>query len=324
MGKVDERADVLPAYPDPVGTLYRLYDTKKAEAPDGNKAIVCGLRQVAVSQEGREAYFGDTIAKAPPLASQPESAGDGDEEIEYHRRDEGGIYRKEHRLRLLLIARYSQATMLERLTVGPIGENAYILIDASACVLVDPGDEAERILSFLDSRGFVPSIIVATHGHLDHTAAIPELLAAWHSRGIEVPLAAHVQDADYFGAKGEETNRRLFAAIRASSYFKAYWRLLPPPDILLSDGDLILGSLYQVIHSPGHTRGSMCLYNASDSILVSGDTLFREGVGRTDGPDSDPAALARSLKRLFTLPPGTRVFPGHGEETTITRESGAG
>ena len=101
--------------------------------------------------------------------------------------------------------------MLERLTVGPIAENAYIIADGPSCLLVDPGAEARRILSFLDSRELVPSMIVATHGHLDHTAAIPELLAAWRERGIEVPLAVHAEDADYFGAAGEETNRELFA-----------------------------------------------------------------------------------------------------------------
>jgi hydroxyacylglutathione hydrolase len=213
--------------------------------------------------------------------------------------------------------------MLERLTVGPIGENAYIIVEPSACILVDPGDEAGRILSFLDSRGLVPSLIVATHGHLDHTAAIPELLGRWHARGSEVPLAAHAEDADYFGAMGEETNRRLFAAIRALSYFKSYWRSIPSPNILLSDGDALPGSSFRVIHSPGHTRGSICLYDEGGSILISGDTLFRDGIGRTDGPDSDPAALGASLGRLFALPPGTRVFPGHGEETTIGSEAGS-
>jgi glyoxylase-like metal-dependent hydrolase (beta-lactamase superfamily II) len=212
--------------------------------------------------------------------------------------------------------------MLERLTVGPIGENAYVIAANGSCVLVDPGDEAQRILSFLDSRGLVPALIVATHGHLDHTAAIPELFAAWRSRGITVRLAAHAADADYFGAKGEETNRSLFAAIRALGYFKTYWRPIPSPDIFLADGDAIPGSSYRTIYSPGHSRGSICLYDKAASVLISGDTLFRDGFGRTDGPDADPVALKESLERLFALPPATRVFPGHGEETTIDRESG--
>jgi len=211
--------------------------------------------------------------------------------------------------------------MVDRLTVGPIGENAYVLRAGGGCILVDPGDEAERILSFMDAHELVPSMIVATHGHLDHTAAIPQLLAAWKSRGIQVALAAHADDADYFGPKGEETNRRLFESIRALSYFKVYWRPIPAPDILLSDGDQIPGSGYSCIHSPGHSRGSICLYDGS-SILVSGDTLFRDGVGRTDSFDADPAQLQASLERLFSLPPDTKVFPGHGDETTIGREAG--
>lgn len=212
--------------------------------------------------------------------------------------------------------------MLERLTVGPIGENAYVLDSGGSCILVDPGDEGGRILSFLDSRGLEPSLVVATHGHLDHTGAIPELLAAWRMRGRAVPLAVHVEDSGYFGERGEETNRLLFEAIRASGYFKHYWRPMPEPDILLADGDELPRSSYRVIHCPGHSAGSICLYDASSSILVSGDTLFRDGVGRTDGPDSDAAALEASLVRLFKLPPDTKVFPGHGDETTIGRESG--
>jgi hydroxyacylglutathione hydrolase len=210
--------------------------------------------------------------------------------------------------------------MLERLTVGPIGENAYVIQGAAACILVDPGDEAERILSFLDSRTLVPTLIVATHGHLDHTAAIPEIVAAYRSRGIGLDLAVHSLDSGYFGDKGEETNRRLFTAIRSLGYFRSYWRPIPAATILLSDGDEIPGSAYRVIHSPGHSAGSICLYDEAASILLSGDTLFRGGVGRTDGPDSDSAALEASLRRLSELPPETRVFPGHGEETTIERE----
>lgn len=211
--------------------------------------------------------------------------------------------------------------MLECLTVGPIGENAYLLADGSARILVDPGDEAGRILAFLDERRIAPTMIVATHGHLDHTAALPELLEAWRSRGLAVPLAVHSGDAAYFGAAGEETNRALFASIRASSFFKSYWRPLPEPDILLADGDPIPGSSYVVIHTPGHSRGSICLYSEAEAALVSGDTLFRDGVGRTDCFDSDPAELEASLGRLCALPAATRVLPGHGPDTTIGREA---
>ena len=207
--------------------------------------------------------------------------------------------------------------------VGPLGENAYILParePAGACILVDPGDEAERIVAFLDSRSLKPSLIVLTHGHLDHTAAIPEIVAAFAARGLRVGLAVHALDARYLGKEGEATNRSTFAAIRAMGYFKSYWRPLPEADLLLEDGSPVPGTSFEVIHTPGHTAGSICLYDKAAGILVSGDTLFRDGVGRTDGPDSDGAELGKSLERLVALPPGTEVFPGHGEPTTIGRE----
>jgi len=223
--------------------------------------------------------------------------------------------------------------MIERLTVGPIGENAYVLPLAAIepptgvympnCILVDPGDEGERILAFLDSRGLIPSCVVATHGHLDHTAALPTLFSAWISRGLRVPLAVHGADLAYFGKAGEATNRALFAAIRATGFFRSYWTPLPEPDLLLSDGDFLPHSTWKVIHSPGHTAGSICLFEASLGILISGDTLFKDGVGRTDGPDSDQAALNHSITSvLFSLPLETKVFPGHGDPTSIGREVG--
>jgi hydroxyacylglutathione hydrolase len=215
--------------------------------------------------------------------------------------------------------------MLERLRVGPIGENAYVLPsgDPGRCLVVDPGDEAKRILSFLDDHSLVPACIALTHGHLDHTAAIPELLAAYAKRGIKVPLAAHSLDEGYFGGTGETVNRDLFAAIRALGYFKSYWTPIPALDIILSEGDLLPESSFRVLHTPGHSQGSICFYDEAAGILVSGDTLFEGGIGRTDGPDSDPAALLKSLRRLLALPPDTKVFPGHGEPTTIAAEQDA-
>lgn len=215
--------------------------------------------------------------------------------------------------------------MLDRIRVGPLGENAYLLPceEENSSILVDPGDEAERILSFIDSRGLSIAGIVATHGHLDHTGALPEILRTLARQKRETPVAIHRLDAGYLGERAEETNRELFAAIRALGYFDNYWKPMPHADILLEDGDALFDSSWKVIHSPGHTRGSICLFNAKDGILISGDTIFLDGVGRTDGPDSEPKALEASLARLFALPPETIVFPGHGEPTTIGHERGS-
>jgi len=207
---------------------------------------------------------------------------------------------------------------IERLRVGPIGENVYAVQSGGTGFLVDPGDAAEAILRFLSEKEIAVSLIVLTHGHLDHTAAIHDLLDAW--KGNPPGIAIHPLDARYLGAKGEEANRELFDAIGASGFFLNYWKKIPEPALLLNDGDFLPGTGFRVLHTPGHSAGSICLHDVESAILISGDTLFRDGVGRADGPASDPRALELSLKRLSSLDPDTTVFPGHGPRTTIGRE----
>jgi hydroxyacylglutathione hydrolase len=209
-------------------------------------------------------------------------------------------------------------TRVERLRVGPIGENVYAVETEKAGILVDPGDDAGAILKFLEEKRIGITLIALTHGHLDHCAAIPELLASW--KGEPPIVAVHPLDARYLGAEGEETNKRLFEAINASGFFKAYWKGMPEPGLFLNDGDRLPNTEIVVLYTPGHSAGSICLYDEGSGQLISGDTLFRDGVGRTDAPDSDPLALDESLARLATLPPDTIVFPGHGPRTTIGRE----
>ncbi len=207
---------------------------------------------------------------------------------------------------------------IERLRVGPIGENVYAVQTKESGFLVDPGDDPEAIIRFLSEKEIKISFIVLTHGHLDHTAAIPELMDAWSG---DLPgIAIHSLDAVYLGDRGEETNRVLFDTIGVPSFFHGYWKKLPEPTLLLSEGDTIPGTGFRVLHTPGHSAGSICLHDSDSGQLISGDTLFRDGVGRTDGPDSDPVALRKSLERLALLPPETVVFPGHGPRTTIGRE----
>ena len=227
------------------------------------------------------------------------------------------------------------ASTIWRLKVGLIGENCYIVESEGKILLIDPGAEAEKIDDFMRYKGIKPSLIILTHGHLDHTAAIPDLFEIW---GTELPIAIHPQDAAYLGKDSEQTNRLLFEAIKAPSYFHASWKTMPPPGIFLTDGMVVPGTSLQVLHTPGHSRGSICLYEpeleagsygyeeksmvqgANPSCIISGDTLFRDGVGRTDAPDSDAYALEASLRRLARFSPDTLVFPGHGPLTTIGRE----
>jgi glyoxylase-like metal-dependent hydrolase (beta-lactamase superfamily II) len=209
---------------------------------------------------------------------------------------------------------------LDTLQVGPLGENVYIVQSGDSAFIVDPGDEAQRILDFLQAGGINPQFIVLTHGHLDHSSGLPKLLALWPG---ELPrIAIHRLDAPYLGAAGEATNRKLFEGLNALSYFRYAWKALPEPDLLLEAGDTIPGTEFGVLHTPGHSAGSICLYSPKDSALISGDTLFMNGIGRTDGTDSDYRALRESLHALSALPPETKVYPGHGEATTIGRELG--
>lgn len=216
---------------------------------------------------------------------------------------------------------------LWRLSVGPIGVNCYIVCSGSQVCIVDPGYGAQTIADRLEALNLSPTLVVLTHGHLDHSAAIPDLFML---TGKELPIAIHADDACYLGPEGEETNRRLFEAIRAGGFFRSMWKPLPPPAILLRDGDMLPGTSIQVIHTPGHSRGSICLYVAdleagmlsgnARACLLTGDTLFRDGVGRTDTPDADHMQLEASLKKLAHFPPETPVLPGHGPETVIGRE----
>jgi glyoxylase-like metal-dependent hydrolase (beta-lactamase superfamily II) len=216
--------------------------------------------------------------------------------------------------------------MIQSISVGPIGENVYILENPGApVVVVDPGAEANRLLPLIRAavdRTKAPEVILAcTHGHLDHVAAIPEVLSGLGGQGIPVRTMAPEADRAYFGEAAEATNRRVFAAIHAMEFFDRYWRPIPEADLYYADGDRIPGTDILAIHTPGHTAGSSCFLAEGGKDLISGDTLFRDGRGRTDNFDSDEAALVSSIReKLCVLHDNVRVWPGHGDQTSIGRE----
>ena len=181
-----------------------------------------------------------------------------------------------------------ERAQMEKIETAPFGTNAYIITckETNESVLVDAPGEADRISGRLEGK--YPKSILITHSHMDHTGALQKLKA-----GLNVPVAAHTLDAD---------------------------RLPLSPDILLEDGQTIsCGKLeLQVIHSPGHTPGSLCLL--LDRYLISGDTLFPGGPGKTGTP-SDLKQIIESLKaKIFVLPDDTLVFPGHGDSTILKIE----
>ncbi len=182
------------------------------------------------------------------------------------------------------------------LVVGPIQTNCYILEDEASreALVIDPGGEARKIIGFIKEHKLKVKAIVITHGHFDHVGANQPLKN-------ETGAAILVSEADAF-----------FLPLSDS----------PRADGFLKEGDEIklAGNIFTVIQTPGHTPGGICLYNQEKKILFSGDTLFNGTYGRTDLPYSSEERMLQSLEKLFALPPETRVYPGHGQPTTIQAE----
>jgi glyoxylase-like metal-dependent hydrolase (beta-lactamase superfamily II) len=200
--------------------------------------------------------------------------------------------------------------IVETLAVGPLGCNCTILgcPETRRAVVVDPGGDAERIAAVLDRHGLTPVAAFHTHAHFDHVLATPELKARY---GLEILL--HADDLP------------LYENLAMQGSFFGF--SLPDPlpvDRFVSDReDVAVGSERgEVIHTPGHTPGSICFHVGSEKLLLTGDTLFAGGVGRTDLWGGSEASLMRSIhERLMTLDPMTRVIPGHGPETTLGEEA---
>lgn len=194
-------------------------------------------------------------------------------------------------------------------TVGPLEENCWLITDPDSklAVLVDPGEEAERLLEAVDQSGCALHEIWLTHAHFDHVGAVAAIL-----RARPVPVRMHPADA-------------LLYSHAASS--AARWGLAveqPPEDtVALADGDVVrLGAAeFLVWHVPGHAPGHVAFIG--QGYCISGDVLFAGSIGRTDLPGCDPKAMQQSLERLSTLPEVTEVLPGHGGATTIGRERAA-
>ncbi len=214
--------------------------------------------------------------------------------------------------------------MLERIVIDPLKTNCYIYsIDKHRCIIIDPGGSEQEIISRLDMLNMRPEGIVFTHGHFDHTAGAGKLRDFYLKKEIELKLAIHENDASYLGSKAKDMNKRDFSALgfALENFSVQVFQTLPEADIKLREGDSVFDSDLKVLETPGHTRGSICLYSEEQGILFSGDTLFFEGIGRADLPGGDEKTLIASIKeKILSLPPETSIYPGHGPSTTVERE----
>jgi glyoxylase-like metal-dependent hydrolase (beta-lactamase superfamily II) len=220
--------------------------------------------------------------------------------------------------------------MVESLVVGAIATNCWIYAwDAAPgvaqaevtgeCAVIDPGADPEAIIARLRQLKLRPRYILLTHGHFDHIAALPALAAAYRDRPPLIGI--HRNDGDYLGPVSRGIHRTSFAAAAGSAaYVDALWEDMPAADELFDEGSVI--GPFTVLHLPGHTPGSAAFYDKNAQILFSGDTLFRDGFGRTDLPGGSWEELRRSLSRLFAMDRNISVYPGHGDPTTIGEESG--
>jgi len=197
--------------------------------------------------------------------------------------------------------------LLDTLVLGLFQTNCYLIgcPETREALVLDPGGEVPPILERAQARGLTIRLIVNTHGHYDHIVGNAEL-----ARRTGAPLAVHELDAPL-----------LYAPQYDFSALLGLRREPCRPTRLLRDGDTVgVGRLsFRVLHTPGHTPGSICLLG--EGLLFSGDTLFHLGVGRTDLPGGDMEALIRSLEEvLLPLDDGLAVYPGHGPKTTIGYE----
>jgi hydroxyacylglutathione hydrolase len=215
-------------------------------------------------------------------------------------------------------------TMVERVVVGAWKTNCFIYSSSKKeCIIIDPGGDEAEIASRVDVLNMVPVGIALTHGHVDHIAALGRLRDGYEKRGYKLPIAISPADRRFLGTSGMESHRESLEplGLDEESFFGVESSELPKADVRLKEGDRVFDMDVVVLETPGHTPGSVCFYGEKEGILFSGDTLFFDGVGRTDLPGASDKKLRESiLKKIAVLPPETRVFPGHGPFTTVERE----
>jgi len=196
---------------------------------------------------------------------------------------------------------------LDKVVVTPLMENCYILHNNSEAIIFDPGGDFDKIDAFLKEKELKIHSILNTHAHFDHIGAVGEIQNSYKTK-----FYLHENDLELL----------LSSPSTAALYG---WRFVTEPtlDGYLEDNQIIefAGSTIKVIHTPGHTMGCVSFLIEPENILITGDTIFHESIGRTDLEQSDHPSIIRSIKeRIYTLNEDITIYPGHGLSTSIKHE----
>lgn len=197
---------------------------------------------------------------------------------------------------------------MQILVLGMVQTNCYIISNENIkeAIVIDPADNADRIEQYLKANDLVCKSILLTHGHFDHIMAATELAEFAHA-----------------SIYANEAEVRLLCDANLNASVQVRRECTITPDIEIKDNEILklVGFTIRAIHTPGHTEGGTCYYFTEQGILISGDTLFRESIGRSDLPTGNGKVLVESiLNKLMPLEDQVKVYPGHGMPTTIGYE----
>ena len=195
-----------------------------------------------------------------------------------------------------------------RYPLGQLQANCYFLIEADQCLIIDPADDGSFILEELQRRKLKLVGMLATHGHFDHIIAAGEI-----QQSINIPLYIFKEDM-FLVSRMKET---------AEHWLGHEVIIFSPKNIKnlnIENSLKIKNFKFKIINTPGHTPGSCCLYLEKEKIVFTGDTLFKQGIGRYDFSYSNEKDLKQSINKILKLPEKTIIYPGHGEETTVKEE----
>lgn len=195
----------------------------------------------------------------------------------------------------------------KKLSLGPLGTNCYLLYKEDVALIIDPGAEADRVIHTLTQIEKTPKAILLTHAHFDHIGAVDQIRAHY-----DIPVYLHKSEEGWLADP----------ALNSSKFFPVEDIIMHEADFDLNEGPMSIATFdFLVLHTPGHSPGGVSFVFDEDQVVVSGDCLFKNGMGRFDLPEGDKDILLHSIREvLLKLPDHYLVLPGHGEMTRIGNE----